>query len=98
MVRNHRWIARGVAALALVGSGLTLATAGTPTGATRAATAIAPCRSPDVAATFDLVPGSPGAGSVTYALRVRNRSTAVCEVSGLPGLVLLGAERGEAAD
>ena len=38
------------------------------------------------------VPGSAGAGSITYRLRVHNRSATVCFVSGLPRVQLLGAQ------
>lgn len=36
--------------------------------------------------------GSAGAGDIVYALQVRNRSTQVCGVSGLPRLQLLEAK------
>lgn len=41
--------------------------------------------------TFRAVPGSAGAGNIVYRLRVQNRSTAECAVTGLPGLRLLGS-------
>jgi hypothetical protein len=40
---------------------------------------------------FNLVPSSPGAGTVDYRLRVRNSSAAECGVTGVPGLALLDA-------
>ena len=40
--------------------------------------------------TFSVIPGSAGAGNIVYALRLRNRSTTACFVSGLAGLRLLG--------
>jgi hypothetical protein len=40
--------------------------------------------------TFSVIPGSAGAGNIVYALRLRNRSTRTCFVSGLAGLRLLG--------
>lgn len=40
--------------------------------------------------TFSLVPGSPGAGHVVYALRVRNAGPASCAVRGVPAVRLLG--------
>lgn len=39
---------------------------------------------------FYAVPGSAGAGQITYALRLRNSSTRACFVSGLPRLRLIG--------
>jgi hypothetical protein len=39
---------------------------------------------------FRVVPGSAGAGQITYVLRMRNRSAGACFVSGLPRLQLLG--------
>jgi len=35
------------------------------------------------------VPGSAGAGNIVYALRLRNRSSAPCTVTGIPGVTLL---------
>jgi hypothetical protein len=40
--------------------------------------------------TFDLVPGSPGAGSVVYALRLENRSAGRCSMVGIPAVQLIG--------
>ena len=40
--------------------------------------------------TFSAVYGSAGAGSISYALRLTNRSRQACFVSGLAGLRLLG--------
>ncbi len=48
------------------------------------------CRGRDVAASFRLVPGSPGAGNVLYALRLKNTSARTCFVSGLAQLRLVG--------
>lgn len=39
---------------------------------------------------FYAIPGSAGAGQISYALRLRNRSKHACFVSGLPRLQLLG--------
>jgi hypothetical protein len=52
-----------------------------------------PCPAASLRGTFSLVPGSPGAGNVVYVLRLRNRSSASCFVSGLPTLRLLGQRR-----
>lgn len=40
--------------------------------------------------TFTVIRGSAGAGSISYALRLTNRSERACFVSGLAGLRLLG--------
>jgi hypothetical protein len=39
---------------------------------------------------FVVVQGSAGAGGISYTLRLHNRSSAACFVSGIPGLRLLG--------
>lgn len=49
-----------------------------------------PCAGADMTGLFHVVPGSAGAGQITYALRLRNRSSRACFVSGLPRLQLLG--------
>jgi len=49
-----------------------------------------PCTAPDLTGTFAGVPGSAGAGNILYNLRLRNRSSHTCFVSGLPGLQLIG--------
>jgi hypothetical protein len=66
----------------------TAAAAAAPASAARAV--VAPCRGPALAATFTVVPGSAGAGNIVYLLRVRNRGSSTCFVSGNPRLVLLG--------
>ncbi len=48
------------------------------------------CHGSQLAATFRVIPGSAGAGNIVYALRLRNRSTSPCYVSGLARLQLLG--------
>lgn len=49
----------------------------------------APCTAKQLTGTFTAVPGSPGAGNIVYALRLRNRSSRTCTVTGIPGLTLL---------
>ena len=49
-----------------------------------------PCTGADLTGLFSAVPGSAGAGQITYVLRLRNRSARACFVSGLPRLRLLG--------
>ena len=47
------------------------------------------CNAGQLGGTFSVVPGSAGAGNIVYALRLRNRSTATCFISGMPRLRLL---------
>ena len=48
-----------------------------------------PCTAAQLSGTFKVVPGSPGAGNIVYALRVKNTSTHTCSVTGIPGVTLL---------
>ena len=48
-----------------------------------------PCTAAKLTGTFAGVPGSAGAGNIVYALRLRNRSSAPCTVTGIPGVTLL---------
>jgi hypothetical protein len=48
-----------------------------------------PCAAARLAGTFATVPGSAGAGQITYALTLRNTSTGACFVTGIPALTLL---------
>lgn len=54
-----------------------------------AAQMASPCTGAELAGTFAAVPGSAGAGNIVYALRLKNRSTAACTVTGIPGITLL---------
>ena len=67
------------------------AIAGTSHAATRASTF---CTGAQLAAKFAVVPGSPGAGNIVYALTLRNRSTTTCTVAGLPDVTLVGKSGG----
>jgi hypothetical protein len=69
-------IAAGVAALVLSSSA--------------PAAAVAPCTGAQLSGTFAAVYGSGAAGSISYALRLTNRSGRACFVSGLAGLRLIG--------
>jgi hypothetical protein len=72
--------------LILVGAtlaGLTLAGGGP-------AATVAPCTGGQLSGTFSVIYGSAGAGSISYALRLQNRSRQACFVSGLAELRLLG--------
>ena len=55
-----------------------------------AAQMAAPCKGSDLAGRFAAVPGSPGAGNIVYALRLKNTSSSRCTVTGIPGVTLLG--------
>lgn len=80
MGRRSSLVACAGAVAAVLGS--------TAVAGTRAAPA--PCAGRDLTGTFAAVPGSAGAGQISYNLRLRNRSTHACFVSGLPALRLLG--------
>lgn len=47
------------------------------------------CRGVQLSGSFTRIAGSAGAGQISYALRLRNHSSATCFVSGLPSLQLL---------
>ena len=49
-----------------------------------------PCTASALTGTFAGVPGSAGAGQISYNLRLHNRSATACFVSGLPVVRLLG--------
>jgi hypothetical protein len=53
-------------------------------------TVVPACRGSDLGGVFVVVRGSAGAGGISYTLRLHNRSSAACFVSGIPGLRLLG--------
>jgi hypothetical protein len=50
----------------------------------RGGTSDAPCRGSQLAGRFAVIPGSPGAGNISYRLSLKNTSSAACAVSGLP--------------
>ena len=64
-----------LAALAFAGSG--------------PAMGVEPCKASQLTGTFKVILGSPGAGSISYRLRLTNTSGPTCFVSGLVGLRLL---------
>ena len=43
-----------------------------------------PCRGAQLAGAFTAIPGSPGAGSISYRLVLRNASPSTCFLSGIP--------------
>jgi Protein of unknown function (DUF4232) len=49
------------------------------------------CTGDAMTGTFAEIPGSPGAGQISYRLRVKNASPVACFVSGLPNVQLLAA-------
>ena len=51
--------------------------------------ALQPCTASQLNGSFTVIPGSPGAGNISYLLRLRNRSAKTCFVSGLAQLRLL---------
>ena len=53
------------------------------------------CTGSQLAGSFAAVPGSAGAGNITYALRLRNTSQTTCSVTGLPQGQLLGRRGGK---
>jgi hypothetical protein len=55
-----------------------------------AASTTHPCTGSQLSGSFAAVPGSAGAGNIVYALKVRNRSSRTCYVTGLPKVTLLG--------
>jgi hypothetical protein len=56
--------------------------------------AAAACGAGDLGGSFAEVPGSAGAGQISYALTLTNSSGSACFVSGLPQLQLLDAQGG----
>jgi len=53
-----------------------------------------PCRAADLGGTFNVEPGSAGAGQISYILRLENTSADTCFVSGLPTGLLIGEQGG----
>ena len=65
------------------------------TTSTSTATSAAPaCVGSSLGGSFAAVPGSAGAGQISYVLTVTNTSDSECYVSGLPQLQLLDAQGG----
>jgi Domain of unknown function (DUF4232) len=81
VVPRPHWllVAAALAALALAGGG---SSAATP-----------PCSGPQLAGNFLVIPGSAGAGNISYRLNVRHLSGPTCFVSGLPRIQLLSRLR-----
>ena len=56
--------------------------------------ASAPCAAGSLQGSFDVVPGSPGAGQISYTLKLTNTGATPCYVSGIPQVQLLGTTGG----
>ncbi len=69
-------------------------TAATTTTKTAAS---APCAAGSLQGRFDVVPGSPGAGQISYKLTLTNTGATPCFVSGIPQVQLLGTTGGALA-
>lgn len=71
----------------------------TTTGATTTTktAASAPCAAGSLQGSFDVVPGSPGAGQISYTLKLTNTGATPCYVSGIPQVQLLGTTGGALA-
>jgi hypothetical protein len=60
-------------------------------GSATASPTIAPqCKGSQLAGSFKVVPGSPGAGNISYRLTLTNTSMTTCALTGLPSGQLLG--------
>ncbi|HZP73208.1 MAG TPA: DUF4232 domain-containing protein [Gaiellaceae bacterium] len=69
---------------------LVIATAAAIAASADGSRTLAPCTGAQLAGTFKVVPGSAGAGNISYNLRLKNVSHATCTVTGLPQGRLLG--------
>jgi hypothetical protein len=58
---------------------------------TGSAASAKPCTGEQLAGTFDLVPGSAGAGQIEYVLMLKNTSGSACALHGIPQATLLSA-------
>ena len=67
---------------------LLAATAAAAVGASRSADAS--CTGKELSATFTGIPGSAGAGNISYRLALKNISSSDCQLTGLPQGRLLG--------
>lgn len=66
----------------------------TPTTPTTSTSEAAACSGADLKGSFADVPGSAGAGQISYKLTLTNSSASTCFVSGIPDLQLLDAKGG----
>lgn len=74
----------------------TVTTTETPTvgTTTQSGGSAAECTADDLQASFSVIPGSPGAGQISYELVLTNTSAAACSVSGVPVATLLDKTEG----
>ena len=86
---SSKWLVT-VLVLAVVAGTASTAGAALTAHATRD---LARCRGAQLAGGFAVVPGSAGAGNITYALKLKNTSVTACTVTGLPAGRLLGRYR-----
>ena len=70
---------------------VTVTTASTTT---TAAPATVSCAADSLRGSFDVVPGSAGAGQITYRLTLTNTGSTACFLSGIPQVQLLGTTGG----
>jgi hypothetical protein len=90
-----RLLAIGFATAALTGCGGTktvTAPASTSTTSAGASSNAPACTDTRLGGSFSTVPGSAGAGQISYTLTLTNISDSPCWVSGLPQLVLVDAQ------
>jgi Domain of unknown function (DUF4232) len=59
---------------------------------TTTASASAPCLASALAGAFTVVPGSAGAGQISYRLRLTNQGDSACTLAGVPDVQLLGQD------
>ena len=62
-----------------------------PGGGAGTTTSAPPCTGGDLEGGFTVVPGSAGAGQISYELTLTNASQSACYVTGIPDVQLLGA-------
>jgi Protein of unknown function (DUF4232) len=72
----------------------TVVTTVTTGGTTTSTTAASTCSAAQLSGSFDGVPGSAGAGQITYRLTVKNTGSSACYVQGIPDVLLLGTSGG----
>jgi hypothetical protein len=73
---------------------VTTTTPATTSTTTTQPAAANPCSGDDLQGSFSVVPGSAGAGQISYELRLTNTSAAACSVSGVPVATLLDKTEG----
>jgi hypothetical protein len=85
-MRIVKLVAVSTVAALLAGAAVASARPGSPsTGAIAAA-----CKGMQLTGSFSVVRGSAGAGNISYALLLKNRSSRTCTLTGLPSVRLVG--------